>query len=71
MAAMVQSTHLSLTDAAPETAGILYEPADVADATAAGGWAGRSRTAGRLVLAGTVAAVGVAVLGPRIAGWAG
>ncbi|HEY0375168.1 MAG TPA: SDR family oxidoreductase [Amnibacterium sp.] len=67
MALMVETTHLSPTRPADDTSGILFEPAwDPADATATGGWAGRTRTAGRVVLAGALAATGAAVAAGRI-----
>src|SRR4051794_3967604 len=57
MAAMVEKTHLSPTKPAAPTKGILFTPAqDPEDATATGGWAGRSRTAGRVAIAGALAA---------------
>jgi NAD(P)-dependent dehydrogenase (short-subunit alcohol dehydrogenase family) len=67
MAAMVQTTHLSLTDSAEDTSGTLFEPAtDPGDPTATGGWAGRSRTAGRVVVGGVLAAAGGVLLARRL-----
>jgi hypothetical protein len=67
MAAMVQTTHLSLTDPAEDTSGTLFEPAaDPGDPTTTGGWAGRSRTAGRLLLAGVLATAGGVVIARRL-----
>jgi short-subunit dehydrogenase len=67
MVAMVQTTHLSLTESADDTTGILFSPStDPADVRATGGWAGRTRTAGRLVLAGALAAAGAVLLTRRL-----
>jgi hypothetical protein len=67
MAAMVQTTHLSLTESAEDTSGTLFTPpADPADARTTGGGGGRTRTAGRLVLASVLAAVGAALLLRRV-----
>jgi short-subunit dehydrogenase len=68
MAVMVEKTHLSPTVPAESTQGTLFTPAtDPADATATGGWSGRSRTAGRVALAAAVAAAGLAVVGAKLA----
>jgi short-subunit dehydrogenase len=66
MALMVEKTHLSPTETAAPTQGILFTPAaDPADATATGGWAGRRRTAGRMAIAGALA-LGVGVAATRL-----
>jgi NAD(P)-dependent dehydrogenase (short-subunit alcohol dehydrogenase family) len=68
MAVMVEKTHLSPTEPAAATEGILFTPApDPDDATATGGWAGRSRTAGRVAIAGALAAAGIGVAATRLA----
>jgi hypothetical protein len=68
MALMVEKTHLSPSEQAPDTSGILFEPApDPADAAATGGWRGRSRTAGRTLLAGAILATGAGVAATRLA----
>jgi NAD(P)-dependent dehydrogenase (short-subunit alcohol dehydrogenase family) len=67
MAAMVQTTHLSLTDPAEDTTGILFQPADdPGDPTTTGGWAGRSRTAGRVLIAGVLAVAGGVLVARRV-----
>lgn len=66
MAVMVATTHLSLTEPAADTPGILFEPsADPEDATTTGGWAGRSRTAARMVIAGALVAAGAGLIAIR------
>jgi short-subunit dehydrogenase len=67
MALMVEKTHLSPSEQAPDTSGILFEPAaDPGDATTTGGWGGRSRTAGRTLIAGVILAAGVGVAASRL-----
>jgi short-subunit dehydrogenase len=63
MAMQVNTTHLSPLHSAENTSGNLFEPGDDSgELQPTGGWAGRSRTAGRLVLAGVLTAgAGVAV----------
>ena len=63
MAVMVDTTHLSLTESAPDTSGNLFAPStDPADPRASGGWAGRTRTTGRVVIASAVAVVAAGLL---------
>lgn len=67
MAAQVQTTHLSLTRSAPDTSGNLFTPSDdPGGASATGGWAGRTRTAGRLVMGVGVAALGAFLVAQRM-----
>jgi short-subunit dehydrogenase len=67
LAAQVQTTHLSLTQSAPDTTGNLFAPSDDPDgASATGGWAGRTRTAGRLVIGLGVASLGAFVVAQRM-----
>jgi short-subunit dehydrogenase len=67
MAAMVETTHLSLTESAEDTTGTLFAPStDPAGVRATGGWAGRTRTTGRVLLASGVAALGALVLARRL-----
>jgi short-subunit dehydrogenase len=63
MALQTEGGQLSRTQAAADTAGTLFEPANSpTDATVTGGWRGRQRTARRRAIALAVAAVGIALL---------
>jgi short-subunit dehydrogenase len=67
MVAMVETTHLSLTESADDTSGTLFTPSsDPADARATGGWAGRTRTTGRVVLGSVLAVAGAGLLLRRL-----
>jgi short-subunit dehydrogenase len=67
MVAMVETTHLSLTESAESTSGTLFAPStDPGDARATGGWAGRTRTTGRVVLGGALVVLGAVLLARRL-----
>jgi short-subunit dehydrogenase len=66
MALQVEKTHLSPSEPAPDTTGILFEPASDVEATSTGGWAGRRRTRRRAVLGGMLAAGLGGVLGAQL-----
>ena len=62
MAKQVDTTHLSRKDAAPRTDGNLFEPFPATDASATGGWSGKARTTGRLLIATLIGLGGSALV---------
>ena len=62
MAKQVDSSHLLKGKAAARTDGNLFEPFPVTDASATGGWSGKARTTGRLLLVTLIGLGGSALL---------
>jgi len=70
MAALTENAQLSRRESAPDTAGNLYTPSPDYDAAVDGGWGGKRRHRGRIVL-GWLVGIGGAIVAARALGLVG